>query len=465
MKVLEHIWSLVGGDPAATGRVAETGPRHALPAALDVTELASGVVAATQLAASELLDRTSMDHTVLVDRRHAAIGFRSERLFTVDGQPPPSPWDAASGYYSTADGGLIQLHCNFPHHRAGVLAELDIVDAGDDHVHAAIGSAVAIRDAAELEQALVSRGMCASMLRTPEEWVAHAQGRAVADLPVIEVDRVGDGPARSSRTEDGAVTGVRVADLTRVIAGPICGRVLAAHGADVLRVGGPHLPVIDAILDDTTLGKRWAEVDLRTPTARADFLDLVAHGDVVVQGYRPGGLGGLGLGSDELFATRPGLVYATLSAYSHLGPWADRRGYDSLVQTATGIGAAGAEAAGVTGTRPLPAQALDHAAGWLLAFGVMVALHRRAEEGGSWRVRTSLAQVGEFLQSLGTVDALDVEDPSVDGVTDLLSETTSHGRTVGHVRLPGQIDGREFTWSRVGSLRGADPLAWATDRR
>jgi crotonobetainyl-CoA:carnitine CoA-transferase CaiB-like acyl-CoA transferase len=455
---------LVGNDREALDHITETGPRHALPAAFDLTELASGVVGATQLAAAELLGGGA-DHPVAVDRRHAAIAFRSERLFTMDGQPPPSAWDPASGYYRTSDSGLIQLHCNFAHHRAGVLAELKIVDPGDDRVREAIEAAVAERRADELEQTLTSRGMCAAMLRTPREWMAHPQGEAVAGIPVIEIERIGDAPVEPLAGGHDALGGVRVADLTRVIAGPVCGRILAAHGADVLRVGGPHVPVIAAILDDTTLGKRWAEADFRIATARAAFLDLVTDGDVVVQGYRPGALAGLGLDLHDMLARRPGLVYATLSAYSHVGPWSERRGFDSLVQTAGGIGAAGADAAGVAGTRPLPAQALDHAAGWLLAFGVMVAIRRRADEGGSWRVRTSLIQVSAFLQAMGRVDALDVDDPSADDVSDLLTETTSHGRTIGHVRMPGHIDGREIAWNRVGSARDADPLAWASDRR
>ncbi len=178
--------------------------------------------------------------------------------------------------------------------------------------------------------------------------------------------------------------------------------------------------MIGPVLADTNLGKRWTNLDLRDAVELSRLVDLVRTGDVVVQGYRPGGLASFGLGPDDLTAVRPGLVYATLSAYSHVGPWTDRRGFDSLVQTATGIGTAGAEAAGVPGTRPLPAQALDHGAGWLLAFGVMEALRRRAVEGGSWLVRTSLVQVRTFLGWLGRVDALDVPNPTADDIADLL---------------------------------------------
>ena len=210
MEVLSRLWSLVGNGSAALERVIETGPRHALPAIFDVTELAAGTVGAAQLAAAELSDGGSAAHPVKVDRRHAAVSFRSERLVTVDGQAPPSGWDRASGYYRTADDGLVQLHCNFPHHRAGVLAELGFEDPGDELVRAVIESAVAQRDAAELEQTLTDRGMCAAMLRTPAQWSAHPQGMAVADLPVVEVERVGDAPLRKVIPGEGLLDGVRV---------------------------------------------------------------------------------------------------------------------------------------------------------------------------------------------------------------------------------------------------------------
>ena len=464
MDVASHLWSLAGAEPDALDRVTITGPRHALPSVFDVTGLAAGAVTATQLAAAELRPGGSARSPVSVDRRHAAIAFRSERLFTVNGRPGPSGWDPASGYYPTAGGGLIQLHCNFPHHRAGVLAGLGLTDPGDDRVRGAIETAVADRDARDLEDRLMAAGMCVAMLRTPEAWAGHPQGRAVAALPVLEIERVADSPPEPTGIGATALGGVRVADLTRVIAGPVCGRVLAAHGADVLRVGGPGLPVVDALLPDTNLGKRWAEVDLRSAPGRSALLDLVAAGDVVVQGFRPGSLAGLGLGMADFAEARPGMVYATLSAYSHEGPWSDRRGFDSLVQTASGLGAAGAAGWGVEGTKPLPAQALDHGSGWLLAFGVMVALRRRAEEGGSWRVRTSLAQVSAFLQELGRIDATGVTDPSRADVADLMSETTSHGTTVGHVALPGTLGGEAVTWSRVGSARAADELVWSSAR-
>ncbi len=461
MRVADRIWTSVNADPAELDRLSERGPEHALPSAFDVTGLAAGVVGCATLAAARLADlRDGLERPVAVDRRHAAIAFRSERYITIDGESPASGWDPASGYYETADGGLVQIHCNFPHHRAGALDELGVVDPGDDKVADAMRDAVSQRDAAEIEDALAARRMVASRLRTVEEWEAHPQGRAVADLPVLDIVRMGDAPPEPLADGPDPLSGVRVVDLTRVIAGPVCGRTLAAHGADVVRVGAPHLPVIVPVLADTNLGKRWTNLDLRDAVELSRLVDLVRTGDVVVQGYRPGGLASFGLGPDDLTAVRPGLVYATLSAYSHVGPWTDRRGFDSLVQTATGIGAAGAEAAGVPGTRPLPAQALDHGAGWLLAFGVMEALRRRAVEGGSWLVRTSLVQVRTFLGRLGRVDALDVPDPTADDIADLLTTTPGPGGEVGHVALPGAIDGLGGGWTRSGDPVPRPSVEW-----
>lgn len=465
---LPSIWAQLG-DSGALDRVSMSGPEAALPSAFRVTELAAGCVGAATLAAAELLTlRDGQARDVDIDRRHAALAFRSERHITIDGEPPPSPWDAASGYYPTADDGLVQTHCNFPHHRAGVLAELGIDDPGDEAVGAAIGAAIAQREAQELEDRLFERGMVASMLRTSDEWAVHPHGIAVRDLPLIEILPIGDAPVEPMLSDPGpagerAVEGVRVADLTRVIAGPVCTRTLAAYGADVIRIGSEHLPVIGPVLGDTNLGKRWTNLDLRTAAGSDGLRALVSDADVVVQGYRPGGLDDLGFSAEQLAELRPGIVVASQSAYSHVGPWAQKRGFDSLVQTATGIGAAGAAAAGESFTKPLPAQAHDHGVGWLLAAGVMEALRRRATVGGSWMVRTSLVQARTFLGNLGMVDDLGVPDPGND-IADLLTTTAGPGGVVGHIALPGRIDGELTDWRRSGSASPSDHPSWLSPR-
>ncbi|MCP5027724.1 MAG: CoA transferase [Actinomycetia bacterium] len=454
-------WTQAGGAPEALERLMIRGPDQALPSIYDVTGLAAGAAGAATLAADELSrQRTGRARLATVDRRHAAVAFRSERYLTIDGVPPTNPWDPASGYYPTDDGGLVQLHCNFPHHRSRALGVLGIDDPGDEHVHEAIARAVTGWRAADLENELGASEACGTMLRSRDRWLATPQGQAAASLPTLEVMRIGDGPGQS--TGDGArpLGGVRVLDLTRVLAGPICGRTLASHGADVLRVGAARLPIIDSIYPDTSMGKRSCHLDLAASDDLATLRGLVADSDVFLQGYRPGALDQFGLSPLEVAAARPGIVYATLSAFGHRGPWAGRRGFDSLVQTASGIGKAGADAAGVGGTKPLPAQALDHGAGWLLALGIMVALSRRADEGGSWLVRTSLAQVGAWLDRRPRFDALGVEDPGPEAVADLLAEHQSPFGTLRHVRPVGELGETPSRWDRAPGPFGSDRATW-----
>jgi crotonobetainyl-CoA:carnitine CoA-transferase CaiB-like acyl-CoA transferase len=304
--------------------------------------------------------------------------------------------------------------------------------------------------------------------RSLDEWAAHPQGRAVAALPWLEIVKVADSPPRRLPAADRPLAGVRVLELTRIIAGPVAGRTLAAHGADVLHISSPNLPSIPSLVVDTGRGKRPAFLDLDTPAGRDTLAGLAASADVFIQGYRPGGLAARGADPLDLAHQNPGLIAVSLSAFGHVGPWSNRRGFDSLTQNANGINVAEARAASVyarsglpaaePGSRragseganidspagalrpkELPAQALDHGAGYLLAFGAMIALHRRATEGGSWLVRSSLAQVGEWLKSLGRLDAgHQATDPKLDDIADLI-ETSDSGfgplRAVRHAAL------------------------------
>ena len=270
------------------------------------------------------------------------------------------------------------------------------------------------------------------MMRSPAEWAAHPQGQAVAQLPLIEISRIGEAPARPlPPAGERPLSGIRVLDLTRVIAGPVCGRTLAAHGADVMRITAPHLPGLPELDIDTGRGKLSAVLDLRADEERERLAALLREAHVFVQGYRPGGLAKLGFSPEACAEMRPGIVAVTLSAYGHAGPWAARRGFDSLVQTASGINHAEAEAAGAL-PRPkeLPAQALDHATGYLMAFGAMMALARKAREGGSWHVRVSLAQTGHWLAGLGRLEnGFACPDPKSADIADLLDEIdTPFGR-------------------------------------
>jgi crotonobetainyl-CoA:carnitine CoA-transferase CaiB-like acyl-CoA transferase len=298
-------------------------------------------------------------------------------------------------------------------------------------------------------------------MRTFAEWDTHPQGQAVSRLPLLSLERIGDAPAPQWPQGDRPLAGIKVLDLTRIIAGPVCGLTLAAHGANVMLVTSPNLPSVAPLVIDTGRGKLSTHIDLHDAKGRQAFEALLREADVVVQGYRPGGLAALGYGPDDAARLRPGIVYVSLCAYSHEGPWANRRGFDSLVQTASGFNAAEADAAGERGPKPLPAQVLDHATGYLLAYATMSALLRRAHEGGSWHVRASLAQTGYWLRSLGRVDGgLRAHDPTHDDVRDCLEESESGFGRLSAVRHPATMSETAPRWVRPSVPLGTHAPAW-----
>jgi crotonobetainyl-CoA:carnitine CoA-transferase CaiB-like acyl-CoA transferase len=424
-EALRALWSLAGLALDALERVRLTGRDPGLPSSFRIGSAAQASIAAAGLAASELWRmRTGRAQTVQVDLRAAAIEFRSERYLRVDGKAPGSLWDPLAGVYRTGDGRMLRLHTNFAHHRAALVLLLGCEDARES-----VQAALEKWSAEAFETAANDAGCVVSMLRSAAEWSAHPQAHALARLPTFEIERIGDAKPRPlAPVELGPrpLSGLRVLDLTRVVAGPVCGRTLAAHGADVLRIASPALPFIEWLVIDTGRGKRSAFVDLATADGRTTLTRLIEQADVFVQGYRPGALARLGFAPEDVARIRPGIVCVSLSAYSHVGPFAQRRGFDSLVQTATGFNHEEARAAGVDGPKELPAQALDHASGQLMAFAALAARLRQAREGGSWRVRVSLAQTGRWLWNLGRVDGgLACPDPTLGDVADRLEESDS----------------------------------------
>ena len=433
-KVLQTLWQMGHGNHAALTPFSFDGKPMQLPSTFAVGALASASIGVQALAAAQIWQqRGGSVQAIQLPQRHALAMFSSDRYLRINGQPAADPWSKIAGYYQAGDGRWIQLHTNFPHHRDGVLA---ILQCGDER--AQVARAIEQWPAAALEQTLIEAGMCAAMIRTQAEWQAHPQAQAIAGLPLFEVERVADGaPMRlnARALADGAdspsssvpprpLSGVRVLDLSRVIAAPVGARALAGHGADVLAVCAGHLPNIESLLIDMGRGKRAAELDLRETPGREQLQQLVAGADVFLQAYRPGALAQYGFAAEELCRANPGLIYVSLSAWGHVGPWAERRGFDSLVQSTSGIAheeglalAADTEASAVASPGAssasriadapahiapgkLPFQALDHATGYLIAYATILALQRRAVEGGSYHVRLSLAQTGQFLQAL-----------------------------------------------------------------
>jgi crotonobetainyl-CoA:carnitine CoA-transferase CaiB-like acyl-CoA transferase len=452
--IVERIWATSGLAPIAVESLTLSRDEPVSPSSFRVDALAQACVAAQGLAAAALhAARGGPAQGVTVDMAAAAAEFRSERLLRIDGAPAPEIWDALAGLYRCGDGRFVRLHTNFSHHRAGVVQLLRCADE-----RAAVAAALEGWSAEQFETKASEAGLVVAMARDFSEWDAHPQARAVARLPLIEIARVGEAAAPARPAGARPTCGLRVLDLTRIIAGPVAGRVLAGHGADVLAVTSPRLPSVFSLVVDTGRGKQQTALDLTTKEDRATLRDLVREADVFVQGYRPGALAALGFGADDLFTLNPSLVVASLSAYGRAGLWAGKRGFDSLVQTASGFNLAEAAAFAETTPRALPFQALDHGAGHLLAFGVMAALARRAREGGGWRVETSLAQLGAFLRALGRVapQAGTRQDDAV-----FLEETASGFGRLTAVRPAARLSLTAPRYDLPAAPLGAHPPRWA----
>lgn len=363
-----------------------------LPSRLRVAELAEDAVALASLAVTLLRDPAP----VTVDGRAVAASFGSERLLRIDGEAP-TVWAPLSGFWRSSDG-WVRTHGNYPHHAERLRGVLGIGAAAEREDVARVIARWRGRD---LEEQALAAGALAVSVRRPEEWRAEPQATAVSAAPMVGVERAGDAPSRDiRRTGALPLAGARVLDLTRVIAGPVATRDLAFAGADVLRVDAPGLAEIDWGHIDTGQGKRSTLLDLADARDRAEFERLLAAADVLVTGYRPGALARFGLTAPEVAERHPSLVQGAVSAWGTSGPWSDRRGFDSLVQAATGIAVAESADGGTT-PGALPVQALDHSAGHLLAAGVVGALRAQHRDGGSWRVAVSLAGVAQALLAAG----------------------------------------------------------------
>ncbi|MFB7365052.1 CoA transferase [Streptomyces hydrogenans] len=420
----EALWSMLGGDPALLGRVEYGGVSGLLPARLPVMDLARATVAVCGLAAVE---HAGAAGPVRVDDGAVATAFVSERHLRVDGRAPVS-FAPLSRFWRAADG-WVRTHANYPHHRAALLAALGAADSVE-----AVAEAIGARGAVDVETAVYAAGGLAVALRTPGEWAAHPQGREVAARPVLSRERLDEAPPRRRTGPP------RVLDLTRVIAGPVATRTLALLGADVLRIDPPGNPELADQHADTDVGKRTAALDLDRRADRRTFDELLDAADVLVTGYRPGSLERYGL-------ERPGLVTARLSAWGGYGPWGGRRGFDSLVQVATGIAVTegSAEEPGA-----LPAQALDHGTGYLLAAAVLRSLTERERDGGGRLVRLALAQTGHWL-----THGLPRYEPGRH-----LAESEGPLGRLRHAVSPVAYEGGPAGWSRPPGLQGGDSPAW-----
>jgi CoA-transferase family III len=510
--LLGQAWSAVAGETAVPAELMVDGPPIGeLPSTLPVADAALACTGTALLAALALGRSRSgasgrsgarqvaafpAGQVAALRAEQVAAAVRSEAYLLVDGEPLGPGFAPLSRFWRTADG-WVRTHANYPWHREALLAALGTDADG-------VGAALAELPAAEAEQRVVDAGGVAAALRSPEQWLAHPHGRVVAGQPLVthtHFDTGGRGEAGNRRREAGnsreaaghreaadhrgsagrpggpygrpggpravepvplPASGVRVLDLTRVIAGPVATRYLAALGADVLRLDHPERPELPLHRYDGLVGKRSALLDAATPDGSARLHELLAGADVLVHGYRPGALARFGLDGAALAERHPGLVVVAMSAWGSQGPWGDRRGFDSIVQTAVGIAARESPAGdpSAEGSRPgaLPCQLLDHGTGYLCAAAALDGLRRRAESGGTWLRELSLARTAHWLLAQ---PATERRPPVPATDTDWLTEVASADGPVTTVTPPGSLDGTSLSWPGLSLRYGTDAARWS----
>jgi hypothetical protein len=424
----------------------------ALPSAFAVTDLAVASIGAAGQAVAQLIQQqTGRLPGVSVDRRLASFWFSSS-IRPVGWETPPL-WDPVAGDYASADG-WIRLHTNAPHHRAA--AERVLGKVAD---RIAMANKVATWNTAELEQAIVDEGGCAAQMRTWQAWQTHPQGLAVNAEALVQRQTFATSvkkPWLGSVARP--LAGLKVLDLTRVLAGPVASRFLAGLGADVLRIDSPTWNE-PGVVPEMTLGKRCARLDLKSAQDREVFERLLTDADIVFHGYRADALEQLGYSASDLQTLAPGLIDVSLNAYGWSGPWRNRRGFDSLVQMSSGIAAAGMAWKQADKPVPLPLQALDHATGYLMAASAIQALSERLKSGGGGSALLSLARTAKLLVDAGQVPeqpALRAEQPSDQG---LVVEQTAWGQA--HRLLPPvTISGTPLQWDLPAGELGSHRAQW-----
>ena len=433
-----------------------------LPTPFRITETSVATLAAVGLAVSDLWElRTGRRQQAAIDTRQTTASLRSGRYLKMEDSPVDFGRNPVVGIYPAKNGRWSYLHGNFPHHRAATLKILGVPEDPE-----AVRKAVAKWDALELEEAIIAAKGAGGMVRSMDEWAKHPQAAAIASLPLMEIVKIGDSPKEQLPDGDRPLSGVRVLDLTRVLAGPTCARTLAEHGADVLKITAAHLPNLGYQEYDTGHGKLSAHLDLRDHQDSETLRGLVREADVFSQGYRPGTLGDRGFSPEALAKVRPGIVFVSLSAFGHVGPWASRRGFDTVVQTVSGITARqGAVCPGsAPGPQFYPVSAIDYVTGYLMAFGAMVALARRARDGGSWLVRISLAQTGRWLVGRGEVPETELTDvPTEFTAAELERWTMTSDTPAGRLHHLGPVVRLSDTpprWARPAVPLGYHEPAW-----
>jgi crotonobetainyl-CoA:carnitine CoA-transferase CaiB-like acyl-CoA transferase len=422
--IFRGILKEIGLDPSGIDNVTIHGNDPILPSPFLIGNAGSAVQAVIGYLVSELwFLKNQRRQNISISARDAAIAQKSHQYLRIIDGLPQELWDPISGFYETKDNKWIQFHCNFPHHKAGVLTLLGCDDKKENVINA-----TKTFDAEYLETTLSDRGMCAAMVRTEKEWESHPQYKAISHLPLVEIIKIGDSKPKPLPYGLRPLSGIKVLDLTRVIAGPVCGKTFAEHGAEVVLVNSPNLPNIPALVIDTGHGKKSLYCDLDNEADKHNLVTLIQKVDIFSQSYRPGALSARGLAANDLLSINPNIIYVSFSSYSDIGPWGTKHGFDTLVQSTSGIAY---EQGGGRKPQHLPSQTLDYVTGWLGAIGSMEALRRRVVEGGAYEVKVSLVRTAKWLKSLGrcSEDFKNCIIPTHENIKDLLMQRdTDFGR-------------------------------------
>ncbi|KAL7921776.1 CoA-transferase family III domain-containing protein [Trichoderma austrokoningii] len=473
--IVKDIWTNLHLPPHALASLHLPGQASpAISSSFKIGHLAQSSIALSALSAALLHSTRSQSSSpiprVSVPLEHALVEFKSERLYDIDKQPFDDPWGSIGGLHKTADG-FVRIHDNFPCHALGTLELLGLPpDASRQDVAARVSQWKSV----DLETAGTGNGKLAIYaLRSYSEWDAHPQSAAIDDNPIL-VKQLVQGPPKglfstksnNNNNNNRCLQGIKVLEMSRVIAAPVAGKTLAAHGADVLWVTSPNLPNQPVLDRDLSRGKRTIRLDIHNAGKKAQLLELLRTCDVFIQGYRPGSLASYGLSPEELQKINPNIICANLSAFGPSGPWSQRRGFDSLVQTCSGMNVSEAQHFDEgEPARALPCQALDHAGGYFLAVGVMAALYNRSQVGGSWVVDVSLGGVMKYLRSLGQYpDKTGFESRDFVTQADVPAEyfetrDTAFGKMTA-VRHSASVEGCEVGWEEMPKPLGSDEAKW-----
>jgi crotonobetainyl-CoA:carnitine CoA-transferase CaiB-like acyl-CoA transferase len=460
----DEVMAVRGRGMPAGGEVAITSTDPVLSTRFRIGETAAAVLGGVGVAVNDIWEiRTGRRQKVSIDVRHAAAGLRSvEYLERKDAagkfqkvkNPDHNFMRSITQPWQCKDGRWVLTHFGLPNLKARMSKLLGLTDPTPETVAAA----VAKWNALDLEAAIDEHRVCGGMVRTYDEWLATPHGQVLAKKPIVEVIKIGDSKPEAMPKGDRPLSGIRALDLTRILAGPICGRTLAEHGAEVLMITAERLPQIAEHVIDTSHGKRSTFLDLADAANVTKLKELAKTADVFSQGYRPGMIKALGFGPEELAQIRPGIIYASISCYGADGPFSHRGGWEQVAQTMTGICHDNNPA------RPhlLPAAACDYTTGYLAAYGILLALARRATEGGSYHVRASLCQSGMFIQRQGKVD---FPRPDMEVPEDVLAEirmesVPKNAAPIRHLGPLLKLSETPPRWIRPTPVLGGDRPEW-----